>query len=322
MKIHTRTVISLETSEILEDESFEYDGPVSEAKGGGGNTTTVQQADPWSGIQPYLLGGYERLDELAGQTPTFYPGQTYAGFDPYQLQSQQMQLGAADAMNPMIQQGNQAMAFGLNAPMDPANNPTVQKWANAAVQPITEAYKQNVMPAIQDSAVATGGLGGSRQGVAEGIAAGNYMDAVGNTTANIYNQAYGQGLDQQARMMTMMPQQMNNMMMPGNIYGAVGGQNQQLAQMGINEDIARHNFDQNVEYDRQSQYLNTLAGTPWGGSSVTGANPNADNEMMNMAGGALAGAGLYSMMGSGPMSVSNPWLGGAMLAGGAMGLWG
>ena len=63
------------------EKSYEYDGPVSEMKGGGQNTT-VTQADPWEGVQPYLLEGFENLDQAAQNIPSYFPGQTYAGFDP------------------------------------------------------------------------------------------------------------------------------------------------------------------------------------------------------------------------------------------------
>lgn len=66
---------------------------------GGGNSTTTQKADPWSGVQPYLRDAYAQLSDLynGGQDPRYYPGSTVA--QPSQLESEGMyrQLGANSA---------------------------------------------------------------------------------------------------------------------------------------------------------------------------------------------------------------------------------
>jgi hypothetical protein len=47
--------------------------------GGGGNSTTVQKADPWSGVQPYLQGLYKSAGDWAMTGgPQTYTGETYA----------------------------------------------------------------------------------------------------------------------------------------------------------------------------------------------------------------------------------------------------
>lgn len=290
--------------------------------GGGGNTTTVQQSDPWSGIQPYLKSGYQQLDQAASQIPSYYPGQTYANLTPEQMQSQQMQLGYASspAMQGTIANSLGAANYGLNSVYDPQSNPVIQQYVQSVTRPLYEAYNEQVLPGIQDQAVAAGGLGGSRQGVAQGIASRGLTNAVGDVSTGIYNNAYNTGMDQQARMMALMPQTLGLGTMPGQIYGDVGAQNQQQAQLGINEDVNRYNFNQTAPYDRYSQYLNTLQGTPWGGSSVTGPDPNASSGLSQAAGGALLGGGLAGMMGG--FSMANPWMLPAVIGGGALGLWG
>jgi hypothetical protein len=44
MKVYTKIVIDLETKCVVEAESFDYDGPVAECKGGSSSTTTVDYA--------------------------------------------------------------------------------------------------------------------------------------------------------------------------------------------------------------------------------------------------------------------------------------
>ena len=48
---------------------------------GGGDTTTTQKADPWSGQQPYLKFGFNQAQNLYNSGgPQFYPGRTYVPF--------------------------------------------------------------------------------------------------------------------------------------------------------------------------------------------------------------------------------------------------
>jgi len=53
--------------------------------GGGGSSTTVEKADPWEGVQPFLRSGYSDASQLyTGTAPQYYPGQTVQGFNPIQ----------------------------------------------------------------------------------------------------------------------------------------------------------------------------------------------------------------------------------------------
>lgn len=290
--------------------------------GGSSNTTTTQKADPWSGIQPYLTSGYENLATAANNVPGYYPGKTYAGFSPEQQQSQNMALGYAGSqgMNASIGNNIGAMNYGLNSVYDPQSNPVINNYVSSATRPLYETYNEQVMPGIKNQAVASGGLGGSRQGVAEGIAGRGLMNAVGDVSTGIYNNAYNQGLDQQARMAALAPQTMGLGLMPSQIYGDVGAQQQQMTQQGINENMSRYDYNQNADYNRYTDYLNTLQGTPWGSSSSTGPNPNQQSTAAQLGGSAMSGLGTYGLLAANPATAPFA-LGGGLLMGG-LGLFG
>lgn len=76
--------------------------------GGGGNTTTVQNADPWSGAQPYLRDVMARGQQWANNPAGFYPGPTYLGPTSGQLAGWDTQLNYAD----QVFGGAQAPRFG------------------------------------------------------------------------------------------------------------------------------------------------------------------------------------------------------------------
>lgn len=70
------------------------------SKTGGGSTNTITQADPWSGVQPYLKDLYSQAGELYGQSPQgFFPGQTFAPQNTLQQQAQQMGVERAQGLD-------------------------------------------------------------------------------------------------------------------------------------------------------------------------------------------------------------------------------
>jgi len=75
------------------------------SKGGGGETTTVQQADPWAGIQPYLTDIYRRAQQQSYNIPSYYPGTTNAPLNPMQLAGMGGLLGYSGYTSPYSQAG-------------------------------------------------------------------------------------------------------------------------------------------------------------------------------------------------------------------------
>lgn len=47
--------------------------------GAGTPSRTTQVSEPWSGVQPYLRGMYGQSSYLAGQSPSYFPGETTVG---------------------------------------------------------------------------------------------------------------------------------------------------------------------------------------------------------------------------------------------------
>lgn len=69
-------------------------------------------------------------------------------------------------------------------------NPYIQQQADALQQQSNQNLAQNVMPGIRSGALANGQYGGSRQAIAEGIAAGNAQAGVNAAQANLFSNGY------------------------------------------------------------------------------------------------------------------------------------
>jgi len=100
-------------------------GGPSGGGGGGQATNTVQKADPWSGQQPFLTTGFEQAEaRLNSSSPSYFPGETIAGFNPNETAYQQGVIDYTTGARPA------AMAFGAENALNnellanPNANPT------------------------------------------------------------------------------------------------------------------------------------------------------------------------------------------------------
>lgn len=252
--------------------------------GGGGSQpaqttqTTVQKSDPWSGVQPYLTSAYgtaQNLYENSGG-PKLYEGQYTVDPDPLRLAAQNYQQNYA--LNQMPQDiGTIGSAYQnlLNAP-NVENNPWLQGAATAATRPIMQQLNENILPGIRTNAMNTGQYGGSRQGIAEGIAGGRAAQAVGDTTSRIYADAYNQGMESLAKGMMFGPTMIDLAQKPaGSLYN-LASQRENIDQTRLNEQIKRFEYQQKLPYSQLSDYLQLLQGQQGGQSTQvgTGTQPN------------------------------------------------
>jgi len=211
---------------------------------------------------------------------------------------------------------------------DPMSDPTIAAYMQSAIDPLTRQYEQTVGNTLAGQAVGAGGLGGSRQGVAEGEASRGYMSGVGDISSSVMSNAFNRAMNQQlgagqllgqqygqagqlglgagqnlsgaygdaqtaqARALGLAPGTMQAGMMPYDIMSQIGGQYQGQQQQAINEAMQRFGFNQDAGYNRAADYLSILQGTPWGGST------QSMDQSGSRLGGALGGGALGYGIGS------------------------
>ena len=271
-------------------------------------TNSVQQVQPWSGVQPYLTNMFSNASNLYQQGgPQYYPGQTYPGRDPLQDQAQNLNLNyAMNSMPGQIYDTQRAQSYALNSP-DAANNPYVQNMMQSNQFNLNRNLQENLLPSIRGGALNAGGVGGSRQGIAEGIALRGTQDALANANAQTMMGAYGQGLTAQGRALAMAPQTMSMGMAPMDVMNQVGQYNQGIDQQALGADMDRWNYNQQLPWNTIGQYNSLLSGTPWGSSTTSTAEGGGGSPIAGALGGGLAGAALGSSM----TTALPSWLGGA-----------
>lgn len=238
-------------------------------------STSTSQLPKWAtGTAQEFLGAAGNQYFPGGQiAPSPLPNQQVAPFTQAQLAGQQLgeqsvgttlsgvpyaqgsaaqtaaQTGDTQAALGTAQNANTAIAAGQN--LNPQTNQYLQEYYNAAAQPVIQNYEQAVAPNILSNAVAAGGLGSSGSEQAFSNAQSQLGQQLGNLSANIYEPAYEQGLQQQAAAIGQAPSLATGQYTPaselgqaaqtlygagsqvsgaGNTLAGIGGQQQQQAQ--------------------------------------------------------------------------------------------
>src|SRR5574341_2690394 len=160
------------------------------SKGGGGSTNTVQKADPWEKVQPYLEALYGRgADWMKSNQPEFYPGTTLA---PQAAESEAAnQLATVRALqgSPINAAGSNLLGLTLGGQFLGAN-PYLDEAFGAATGGITKQFREAISPGIASQFALGGRLGsGAHQAAFEG-ASDTLAEALRRSAADIYGGAY------------------------------------------------------------------------------------------------------------------------------------
>lgn len=226
------------------------------------DSTQRTVSSPWGPQQKYLKRGFQRAEDLYNSgAPTIAP------FNPTQNQAFDMARSAATGMVPQLTGAtNEAFMSALRAP-DVENNPFLPQVVQGAIRPVTQTLTEQWLPQITSSAVGAGQLGGSRQGIAEGIALRGAADMASDRTAQIMSQAYGQGLNAQAAAMRMLPTMISGAVAPSEIIGRVGGMEQGMEQAMLSEPERRlRAYIDMISGNFGGESLSTIPGDPLAGA--------------------------------------------------------
>ncbi|WP_440110337.1 hypothetical protein [Acidovorax sp. BL-A-41-H1] len=222
-----------------------------------------------------------------------------------------MQMGGAP--------GGQGGAMGGGGSFGGApsgQNPYLSQMGDVMAGQMTQNFNRKVMPQISSQMMATGGFGGSRQGVIEANAMNDLNGQIGNALTNLYGQGFNTslnydlglrnndlgfaGLDAQINQ-----NNFNNRLNGANFGLGIYDRQQQGNQAGIN---AGTNI-QNTPMNYWSQFSNQYNGIGQGYGTTTGSSSQQGNPIMGALGGAQLGSRIAGGMGNigGSSSATQGW---------------
>ena len=214
-------------------------------------------------------------------------------FNAQQVGAQTEALTAAGGpVQGLANAGADSQSFLMNkAILDPASNPYLNKTIDAAVRPITQSLTEQELPQLRSGAAGAGQYGSSRQGIAEGEAAGRASQAIGDTSAKVANANYQAGLDAMTKSLGLLPQTQQAQLAPSTIAGSVGDAQQALDQQTQNANLARYMYNVNQPLSKAQNTAALAAGLPGGGTSSTASGNTG--LLQGLVGGASLGNSLF-----------------------------
>lgn len=255
------------------------------------DNTSSQETTPWAPtvrpLQSTIRQSNRLYRERLGQE--YFPGQTYAGFDPLQTQAQNMGIERATNGSPLVQGAQGMIGDTLGGNFLSAGNPYFQNMIHG----VTSA----VMPGINATFSRAGRTGSDAHGY--GLAQG-MTDAFGRLAFDNYSQERGN----QMQAAGMAPNLAREDYFDIGMLGEIGSERQRMAQRGIDEERARYQFDQdrraNALRERQAILFPAagLGGTSTGTSTST--MTTTPDPLQQALGVGLMGASMFA--GGGPFT--------------------
>lgn len=241
--------------------------------GGAKTVTTQSNSAPWSGQQPHLTAGFNRASALSQTPAQYFPGSTVVPLSQQTETALGMQEQRALAGSPLLRQAQENVGANLRGELNPAQQGMLQQVMGAA------------RPAV-DSRFAGAGRYGS------GMHARALSDSMGDAGTRMLYQGYNDA-------MGMAPGLAQQDYADIGQLASVGQVREQQAGANLQDQIARHNFGQNAQWDALQKYMALVGGGSYGGQS-TSQQPIYSNPMMSAAGLGLGGIGaLGTLFGQG-----------------------
>ena len=229
-------------------------------------------------------------------------------FDPLTLESQNSLLDFARGPGATgVADAQAGLNYGLNDARDPFNNPALSNILDTVNRRLSQQFTDPGGPLsqIRDQQLQAGQYGGTRQGIGEGIATARFGEILGDTTAQIVNNAYNTGQDTFIKSLGLAPQTLQLGALPATQIGAVGAQNENQAAALENYDASGRYFDLNSPFTALQNYANIVNGTVSPGQLSTGT-PGVGGGSSGGIGGILSG-GLGGASTGAAVSGGNPY---------------
>jgi hypothetical protein len=149
------------------------------------------------------------------------------------------------------------------------------------------------MANIRNDSMSAGQYGGTRQGIAEGVAMGRLGDALTGNEANMRMQDLTNQYSRASGAASALPSYLQSMMAPGAALSGVGAQNREIEQANMNSGLNAWAYENTIPDTRIQNLINSIGGTmPLGGTNYSQQySPSWYTDLLKSSGGAAGGSG-------------------------------
>jgi len=206
-----------------------------------------------------------------------YQGPTMADFTPEQQQAFTGISGLVGQQAPVFQEAmdltRSAAAPMTSEQMTQYMSPYQQAVTDIEKREATKQYESQVVPQLAAKAATTGGFGGSRQAILEGMAADTQQRLLSDIQAKGSQQAYQDAVKRfqadrtaagqaGAQLATMAPNQFKAQLGELGAVQTIGEEKQRQQQTALDEAFRQYQLERNFPYDTMSQYQAVVTGAP------------------------------------------------------------
>lgn len=232
-----------------------------------------------------MIGEAQRLYATGG--PQLFPSTRIARFNPLEAEGQARAVATAQGpLQGLADATGSAAQFNLGAGRDVASNPYFQGALSGAIRPIREQLLEQILPSIRNQALTGGNFGGSRQAIAEGLAAKGAINAAQDTTARMSSDEYNAAQQRALSTMQMSPTIAQGMLAPGQVMSGVGETQRGMSQAELSEQASDYEYYQKLPYQNLAEFANYVR-SPYGSSATSRVDAPQADPLQQIIGGAM-----------------------------------
>ena len=222
-----------------------------------GPDPTAGDANPMNQMGGLLPAAYEWF---SSPIPQYYQGALTPSLTPRHEAAYEYGVGSSllSAANALGLQRTYADYLGEGPQMDPYVRDVVDAYASE----MNQAFAEQTLPAIQGKAISAGGLGGSRQALAEALATEELTETIGNQTASLLSAGYENAQDRYLQALTGAPNvygyASQAMMAPSELVMNYGEMERSIQQQQAMDDFNEWLYYSNQPLERLQAYSNLI----------------------------------------------------------------
>jgi hypothetical protein len=269
-----------------------WTGNASPYPAGGGNSMGGAQAPSGGGSNPFVIGGGNSPQPISGASP----------------------MGKLPMTGGQPQGGQPQGGYDSFGNVTGSTNPYLQDMGNVLASQMTSNFNRNVLPQVASRMAATGGFGGSRQGVIEANAMNDLNNQIGGALTNLYGQGYqtDRSYDLGLRGNDLGYANLDAQIAQNNFNNQLTGANFGLGlydrlQVGNQAGLGAGTNIQNTPMDYWQRFGNQYNSIGQGFGTQT--SQQQGNPFMGALGGAQLGSRIGSYFGNQPNVGTDQWVG-------------
>lgn len=282
--------------------------------GGGSSPSTVTQKttnEPPAYLQPYLTEVAQGAQaNYKSASPTYFPGQTYAGMSTPTSTALAGTISRASNGNPLLPAAQNVNLNTLQGKyLDPASNPNLRASVDYANQPVIDNYMKNIAPSNDARFSLAGRYGSGAHVDAQTQSQDSLNRTLAGNAATMYGNAYNTERGYQNAAIGQAPALAEADYSDLAKLAAAGQTQEGYSQQAIDAAIAKHNYEQNLQAAKLAQYSDIIRGQNGGGTTTsTQTTPMQGSGLLQGIGTGIAGIGAAGSLASG-LSALLPLLG-------------